>query len=316
MVQPGWRSEHLGWIFAPRRGLGPGPMLQRRMFFASTCARGAGGRSSFRLVALNSGSCSCCVGSCNCRTEFLVWAQLWAWRLAPPIAELKQDCMSPPIRGDFLDRWVTDWTTPPHKRGIFHYSASDAFEKQCWSAKGLGCRTEWGQVLTVDLCFSRVSLGNNKIGPPVKDKCFFLLSLCFTKRGGDRVVLIFPPKGMSVERGCYQVVCRKGYQGRLCVACPQCVSSSAFKGCFWISSLPRTSQWPHQSVFFGAFASDVFVSRAVVDCLWSSSSHFFLMCVSLFRSCAWCASVVYVVFSQVEEDVFWGGTWSLACCVF
>ena len=78
---------------------------------------------------------------------------------------------------------------------------------------------------------------------------FFLLSLCFTKRGEDRVVLIFPPKGMSVERGCYQAVCRKGYQGRLCVACPQCVSSSAFKGCFWISSLPRTSQWPHQSVF-------------------------------------------------------------------
>ena len=34
------------------------------------------------------------------------------------------------------------------------------------------------------------------------------------------------------------------------VACPQCVSSSAFKGCFWISSLPRTSQWPQQSVFF------------------------------------------------------------------
>ena len=122
-------------------------------------------------------------------------------------------------------------------------------------------------MLTVDLCFSLVSLGNNKIGPPVKDKCFFLLSLCFTKRGEDRVVLIFPPKGMSVERGCYQVVCRKGYQGRLCVACPQCVSSSAFKGCFWIYSLPRTSQWPQQSVFFGAFASDVFVSRAVVDCL-------------------------------------------------
>ena len=44
---------------------------------------------------------------------------------------------------------------------------------------------------------------------------FFLLSLCFTKRGEDRVVLIFPPKGTSVERGCYQVVCRKGYQGRV-----------------------------------------------------------------------------------------------------
>ena len=70
-------------------------------------------------------------------------------------------------------------------------------------------------MLTVDLCFSLVSLGNNKIGPPVKDKCFFLLSLCFTKRGEDRVVLIFPPKGTSVERGCYQVVCRKGYQGRV-----------------------------------------------------------------------------------------------------
>ena len=76
---------------------------------------------------------------------------------------------------------------------------------------------EWGQVLTADLCFSLVSLGNNNFGPPVKDKCFFLLSLslCFTKRGKDKVVLIFPPKGTSVERGCYQVVCRKGYQGRL-----------------------------------------------------------------------------------------------------
>ena len=69
-------------------------------------------------------------------------------------------------------------------------------------------------MLTVDLCVSLVSLGNNNFGPRVKDKCFFLLSLCFTKRSEDRVVLIFPPKGTSVERGCYQVVCRKGYQGR------------------------------------------------------------------------------------------------------
>ena len=37
----------------------------------------------------------------------------------------------------------------------------------------------------------------------------------FHEKGEDRVVLIFPPKGMSVERGCYQVVCRKGYQGRV-----------------------------------------------------------------------------------------------------
>ena len=37
-------------------------------------------------------------------------------------------------------------------------------------------------MLTVDLCFSLVSLGNNNFGPPVKDKCFFLLSMCFTKR--------------------------------------------------------------------------------------------------------------------------------------
>ena len=65
MVQPGWRSEHLGWVFVPRRGLGPGPMLQRRIFFACTCARGAGGRSSFRFMALPSVSCSWCVGSCN-----------------------------------------------------------------------------------------------------------------------------------------------------------------------------------------------------------------------------------------------------------
>ena len=27
-------------------------------------------------------------------------------------------------------------------------------------------------MLTVDLCFSLVSLGNNNFGPPVKDKCF------------------------------------------------------------------------------------------------------------------------------------------------
>ena len=70
-------------------------------------------------------------------------------------------------------------------------------------------------MLTVDLCFSLVSLGNNNFGPPVKDKGCFLLSLCFTKRGGDRVVLSFPPKGTLVERGCYQVVCRKGYQGKV-----------------------------------------------------------------------------------------------------
>ena len=70
-------------------------------------------------------------------------------------------------------------------------------------------------MLTVDLCFSLVSLGNNNFGPPVKDKGFFLLSLCFTKRGEDRVVLSFPPKGTLVERGCYQVVCRKGYQGKV-----------------------------------------------------------------------------------------------------
>ena len=70
-------------------------------------------------------------------------------------------------------------------------------------------------MLTVDLCFSLVSLGNNNFGPPVKDKGFFLLSLCFTKRGEDRVALSFPPKGTLVERGCYQVVCRKGYQGRV-----------------------------------------------------------------------------------------------------
>ena len=54
----------------------------------------------------------------------------------------------------------------------------------------------------------------------------------------------------------------------VCVDCLQCVSSSAFKGCFSLSSLLRTSQWPEQSVFvFGAFASDVFVSRALVGCL-------------------------------------------------
>ena len=56
-------------------------------------------------------------------------------------------------------------------------------------------------MLTVDLCFSVVSLGNNNFGPPVKDKGFFLLSLCFTKRGEDRVVLSFPPKWTLVERG-------------------------------------------------------------------------------------------------------------------
>ena len=72
-----------------------------------------------------------------------------------------------------------------------------------------------------------------------------------------------------------------------CVDCLQCVSSSAFKGCCSLSSLLRTSQWPEQSVFvFCAFASDVFVSRALVDCLWSSSSQVlhcnFLMCVYIY----------------------------------
>ena len=41
------------------------------------------------------------------------------------------------------------------------------------------------------------------------------LPICFTKISEDRVVLSFPPKGTLVERGCYQVVCRKGYQGRV-----------------------------------------------------------------------------------------------------
>jgi hypothetical protein len=44
---------------------------------------------------------------------------------------------------------------------------------------------------------------------------FFSSKYVFHEKGEDRVVLIFPPKGTSVERGCYQVVCRKGYQGRV-----------------------------------------------------------------------------------------------------
>ena len=44
---------------------------------------------------------------------------------------------------------------------------------------------------------------------------FFSSKSVFHEKGEDRVVLIFPPKGTSVERGCYQVVCRKGYQGRV-----------------------------------------------------------------------------------------------------
>ena len=44
---------------------------------------------------------------------------------------------------------------------------------------------------------------------------FFSSKHVFHEKGEDRVVLIFPPKGTSVERGCYQVVCRKGYQGRV-----------------------------------------------------------------------------------------------------
>ena len=58
-------------------------------------------------------------------------------------------------------------------------------------------------------------------------------------------------------------------------------------------------------VFFSAFACDVFVSRAVIGCLWSSCSEVlhccnFLICISLFCAGAWRASLVYVVSSQVE----------------
>ena len=53
-----------------------------------------------------------------------------------------------------------------------------------------------------------------------------------------------------------------------------------------------------------AFACDVFVSRAVIGCLWSSCSEVlhcnFLICISLFCAGAWRASLVYVVSSQVE----------------
>ena len=31
------------------------------------------------------------------------------------------------------------WNNPSHKGAIFHHLASDALEKQCWGAKGLGC---------------------------------------------------------------------------------------------------------------------------------------------------------------------------------
>ena len=68
MAQPGCTSEPLGSVFALRRGLEHG--LPRRLFFASTCATGAGGRSSSHFMAPSSGSCSCCVGRCNCRKGF------------------------------------------------------------------------------------------------------------------------------------------------------------------------------------------------------------------------------------------------------
>ena len=57
MAQPGCTSEPLGSVFALRRGLEHG--LPRRLFFASTCATGAGGRSSSHFMAPSSGSCSC-----------------------------------------------------------------------------------------------------------------------------------------------------------------------------------------------------------------------------------------------------------------
>ena len=78
-----------------------------------------------------------------------------------------------PHKRGFLRSVGDRLNNPPISGAVFHYSASDAFAKQCWSAKGLGCRTEWGQLLTVDLCVSLVSLGNNNFGPRVKDKCFF-----------------------------------------------------------------------------------------------------------------------------------------------
>ena len=122
-------------------------------------------------------------------------------------------------------------------------------------------------MLTVDLCFSVVSLGNNNFGPSVTDKGFFLLSLCFTKRGEDRVVLSFPPKGTLVERGCYQVVCRKGYQGRVyLVAC-------GFKGVIRLKSLEDMledfSLTNFLNLLFGYFVT-VFSSNNE-----QSSDHFF-----------------------------------------
>ena len=38
-------------------------------------------------------------------------------------------------------------------------------------------------MLTVDLCFSLVSLGNNNFGPPVKDKGFFSSKSVFQENG-------------------------------------------------------------------------------------------------------------------------------------
>ena len=96
---------------------------------------------------------------------------------------------------------------------------------------------------------------------------FFLLSLCFTKRGEDRVVLSFPPKGTLVERGCYQVVGRKGYQGRVyLVAC-------GFKGVIRLKSLEDMledfSLTNFLNLLFGYFVT-VFSSNNE-----QSSDHFF-----------------------------------------
>ena len=69
-------------------------------------------------------------------------------------------------------------------------------------------------MLTVDLCFSLVSLGNNSFGPPVKDKGFLLLSLC-SRKERRQVRFKFSTKGdVSRERvlpSCLQ----KGLQGRV-----------------------------------------------------------------------------------------------------
>ena len=50
------------------------------------------------------------------------------------------------------------------------------------------------QVLTLDVCFLLVSLGNNNFRTPVKDKGFSSKSV---QRGDYSVVLVsrFPPKG-------------------------------------------------------------------------------------------------------------------------